>query len=223
MFVGAGILFAVALSEQIVAHLLVKRRCIDPIAADLADMEDEPPIVIDPENPPPVIDPTGGSGDEFGDIVSQCAPGVIPALALRVHSDIGLLASIGMATAGGALRGRRQAWDTVFSGKPRRDNAALRGAGIGLLATGGVLWFSTGAASWGWLTSCGNAKCANRARLFNFMTRDTAALLAASGGALLAFAEVQRRATSSFERDRVLSLGVSRVDGGALLRIGGRL
>lgn len=220
LFIGAGVTLAVAIAEQVVAHILVKRRCIDPIAADQAMMNVDP-IPIDPTDPPTTGELTGS--DEFGEIVSQCAPGVVPALALRVHSDIGLLATVGLAAAGGANRGRQRAFDAVFRGGSTDYGVGLRAAGITLIATGVVTWFSTGAASWAWLGSCKTARCATRARLMNFTTRDTAAVLAATGGALLAFAEVRRRSTDRFIRDRALSVGLSRVPGGALLAVGGRL
>lgn len=219
LFIGAGVTFAVALAEQIVAHVLVKRQCIDPIAANA--MMDSDPVVIDPDNPPDEL--PGNPTDELGEIVTQCAPGVVPALALRVHSDLGLLATIGMSAAGGALRGRQQAWDGVFEGTPHADYVGLRAAGIGLIAGGIVTWFSTSAASWAWLTSCDNGRCATRARLMNFTTRDASALMVAAGAGMLAFSETHRRASMQFERDRIFSIGVSRLPGGLMLGVHGRL
>jgi len=221
LFIGAGVTFAVALAEQIVAHVLVKRQCIDPIAAN-AMMETDP-VVIDPNDPPDPEDLPGNPTDELGEIVTQCAPGVVPALALRVHSDLGLLAMIGMSAAGGALRARRRAWDGVFEGTPHADFVGLRAAGIGLLAGGVITWFSTSAASWAWLTSCETGRCATRARLMNFTTRDASALMVAAGAGMLAFSETHRRASTQFERDRIFSLGVARLPGGLMLGLHGRL
>ena len=223
LFIGAGVTFAIALTEQIVAHVLVRRRCIDPFADELAMTEDEDPVVIDPMDPPERIDPTGGAGEDIGEITAKCAPGVIPALALRVHSDIGLLAMVGLASAGGSMRGRTQAWDAVFGDKPYKDSARGRIAGISLIGTGVVTWFSTGAASWGWMASCKDARCVRSARILNFTMRDASALMVASGAAMLAFSETRRRATSGFERDRALSFGMSRIPGGGLLGLSGRI
>ena len=186
LFVGASVTFAVALTEQIVAHVLVKRRCIDPISAEtFEDIED---------------------AEVLGEVVARCVPGVIPAIALRVHSDIGLLATIGMAAGGAVLRGRRLAHDDVFGDRPSRDFVGLRWGGVSLIALGAVSWFTTGAGSWGMLASCRSAKCATRARALNFSMRSTSAVLVASGAGMLGFSEAHRRNRDRFVRDRALAV-----------------
>lgn len=183
LMIGAGVTFAVALSEQIVAHILVKRRCIDPIGAG-------------------AIEDTA----DFGQIFTQCAPGVLPALALRVHSDLGLLATIGFAAGGGALRGQRDAWDDVFRTPKPRKVAGLRIGGIALIGTGVVTWFSTGAAAWGVLGKCRTSRCANAARAMAFSTRHVSAVLVAAGAGMLAYAEGHRRHTSRYQRDKLMTV-----------------
>ena len=183
LMIGAGVTFAVALSEQIVAHILVKRRCIDPIGAG-------------------AIEDTA----DFGQIFTQCAPGVLPALALRVHSDLGLLATIGLAAGGGALRGQRDAWDDVFRTPKTRKVGGFRIGGIALIGTGIVTWFSTGAAAWGVLGKCRTARCANAARAMAFSTRHVSAVLVAAGAGMLAYAEAHRRHTSRYQRDKLMTV-----------------
>jgi hypothetical protein len=186
LFVGASVTFAAALSEQIVAHVLVKRRCIDPIAAEkFDDIED---------------------AEVLGEVVAKCIPGVIPAIALRVHSDIGLLASIGMAAGGAILRGRRLAHDDVFGGGPERDFRGLRWGGVSLIGLGVLTWFTTGGASWGMLAGCKSGKCATTARALNFSMRSTSAAFVAAGAGMLGFSEAYRRNREKFFRDRALSL-----------------
>lgn len=186
LFIGASVTFAVALTEQIVAHVLVKRRCIDPISAETFEDIDDAEVL--------------------GEVVARCVPGVVPAIALRVHSDIGLLATIGLAAGGAILRGRRLAHDDVFGSGPDRDFRGLRWGGVGLLGLGVVTWFTTGAASWGMLAGCKSGTCATRARAMNFSMRSTSAVLIASGAGMLGFAEAYRRNRDRFIRDRALSL-----------------
>ncbi|MCX4245378.1 hypothetical protein [Paraliomyxa miuraensis] len=205
MFVGAGLTFSAALSEQIVAHVLVKRRCIDPF--------DEP---VDPMAPPL------SEAEDIGNTLLECAPGVLPALVLRIHSDIGLLATIGLASAGSALRARRRAYDDVFGNRPVRDMKGLRIAGVGLIGTGVVTWLTTGALSWGLLATCRDTKCATRARLVAFTTRDTGAVLIAAGSGMLAYALAHRRAYDRTQRDRALSVGTAWLPGGGGLSVSGR-
>jgi hypothetical protein len=188
LFIGAGVAFGLALTEQIVAHRLVVKRCIDPLdrQAAIEDVE---------------------TAEDFGHAVAECVPGVLPAIALRVHSDLALVAAIAFAAGGAVMRGRQQAFDHVFAGKKRRDLAALRISGISLLATGLVTWFATGAAAWGMLGSCHSAACAKQARRVHFATRDTGVAIAAAGAGMLGFAEGYRRAHEGFTRDRALSIG----------------
>lgn len=221
LFAAAGVTFAVALAEQIVAHELVKRRCIRPVAAQAAMDSESDPIEVDPDDPPDEVD-LGGETEPIGDLIVECIPGVVPAIPLRVHSDIGLLATIGLSAAAGIVRGRRSAWDSVFGEVAPKERAGLRVAGIALIGTGVVTWFSTGAASWGWLSSCETARCASGARLMNFLTRDASALMVASGAAMLGFAEAHRKSRASFERDKALTFGVGPLRGGGSLRLAGR-
>jgi hypothetical protein len=200
LFVGAGVTFSAALSEQIVAHVLVKRRCIEPFAAQASSDEAE----------------------SFEQALLRCAPGVLPAVVLRVHSDLGLLATIGLASAGAALRAHRQAYDDVFADRPARAMTGLRAAGIALVGTGVVTWLTTGAISWGLLASCRDAKCATRARLLAFTTRDTGAVLIAAGAGMLTYAIAHGRAYDRFFRDRMLSVGTTWLPGGAGLSLSGR-
>jgi hypothetical protein len=187
LLIGAGVAFALALTEQIVAHRLVVKRCIDPLdrQAAISDVE---------------------TAEDFGHAVAECVPGVLPAIALRVHSDLALVAAIAFAAGGAVMRARRQAFDHVFAGKKRRDIPALRISGISLIATGLVTWFATGAAAWGMLGSCHSAACAKQARRVHFATRDTGVAIAAAGAGMLGFAEGYRRAHDGFTRDRALSV-----------------
>ncbi len=200
LFIGAGIAAAVALTEQIIAHRLVKTRCIDPIGRGEVD-----------------------TADDVGDVFRQCAPGVLPALALRVHSDIGLLAAVGLATAGGMTRGNADAYSDVFDPPGRRRTVAgLRIAGISLIGAGVVSWLTTGAAAWGVVGNCGTARCVNRGRLMGFITRDLSAAMVASGAGMLGFAETYRRRHDGYSRDRTLSIGPTVSLEGAGMRVGGR-
>lgn len=200
MFIGAGVAAAVALTEQIIAHRLVKTRCIDPIGRGEVD-----------------------TAEDVGEVFQQCAPGVLPALALRVHSDIGLLAAVGLATAGGMTRGNADAYADVFDPPGRRRTVAgLRIAGISLIGAGVVSWLTTGAAAWGVVGNCGSARCVNSGRLMGFITRDLSAAMVASGGGMLGFAETYRRRHDSYTRDRTLSIGPTLSVQGAGVRVGGR-
>lgn len=200
LYIGAGVTFAIALTEQIVAHIMVKRNCIDPIArGDYADAED------------------------VGEVVAGCAPGVLPAVALRLNADLALLATIGLAAGGSGVRGTSQAYGDVFGSKPERRLTGIRAAGIVLLGTGLVTWFGTGAGGWAWLGRCDSGRCANNARLFSFLTRDVSAAMVASGAGMLTFAEVYRRRYDSFLRDRALSAGPSISQGFYGFSIGGRI
>lgn len=201
LFIGAGISFGVALTEQIIAHRLVKTRCIDPIGRGEFD-----------------------TSEDVGDVFTGCAPGVLPALALRVHSDIGLLAAIGLATAGGITRGNHDAYRDVFDTPgQRRKVAGLRIAGISLIGAGVVSWLTTGAAAWGVVGNCGTARCVNSGRLMAFITRDISAGMVAAGGGMLGFAETYRRRHDGYTRDRALSIGPSLSLGGLGLTLSGRI
>lgn len=201
LFIGAGVSFTVALTEQIIAHRLVKTRCIDPIGRGEFD-----------------------TSEDVGDVFTGCAPGVLPALALRVHSDIGLLAAIGLATAGGITRGNHDAYTDVFDPPGRRRKVAgLRIAGISLIGAGVVSWLTTGAAAWGIVGNCGTARCVNSGRLMAFITRDLSAGMVAAGGGMLGFAESYRRRHDGYTRDRALSIGPSLSLGGLGLSLSGRI
>lgn len=200
LFIGAGIAAAVALTEQVIAHRLVKTRCIDPIGRGEVD-----------------------TAEDIGEVFQQCAPGVLPALALRVHSDLGLLAAVGLATAGGMTRGNADAYGHVFDPPGRRRTVAgLRIAGISLIGAGVVSWLTTGAAAWGVVGNCGDARCVNRGRLMGFITRDVSAAMVASGAGMLGFAETYRRRHDGYTRDRALSIGPTVSLQGAGMRVGGR-
>jgi hypothetical protein len=209
LFVGAGITFSAALSEQIVAHLLVKRRCIEPFAAQAG---------VDAMTP----GEAENEAQDFGQALLGCAPGVLPAVVLRVQSDLALLATIGLASAGAALRAQRRAYDDVFGDRPPRAMMGLRVAGIALISTGAITWLTTGALSWGLLASCRDAKCATRARLMAFTTRDTGAVLIAAGAGMVTYAMAHRRGYDRFYRDRALSVGTTWLPGGAGLSLSGR-
>lgn len=202
LFIGASATFTIALAEQIVAHVLVKRRCIDPVDDESFEKVDDAEVL--------------------GEVVAQCIPGVIPAIVLRVHSDIGLLATIGLAAGGAILRGRRAAYDDVFADRPPRNVRRLRLAGISLIGVGVVTWFTTGAAAWGLLAGCKSGKCAARARLMAFTTRDAGAALVAAGAGMLGFAEAYRRGHGGFVRDRALSLAPTLGPRGFRLGLSGR-
>jgi hypothetical protein len=209
LFVGAGVTFSAALAEQIVAHVLIKRRCIEPFAAQAGN------DATTPEEAEQEV-------RDFADALVRCAPGVLPAVVLRVQSDLGLLATIGLAAAGAAARAHRKAYDDVFADRPARPMLGLRIAGVGLLGTGVVTWLTTGAVSWSLLGSCRDAKCATRARLMAFTTRDTGAVLIAAGAGLLTYAVAHGRAHDRYFRDRALSLGASWLPGGGGLSLSGR-
>lgn len=201
LFIGAGLSFAVALTEQIIAHRLVKTRCIDPIGRGEFD-----------------------TSEDVGDVFTGCAPGVLPALALRVHSDIGLLAAIGLATAGGMTRGNHDAYADVFDPPGRRRTVAgLRIAGISLIGGGVVSWLTTGAAAWGIVGNCDTARCVNGGRLMAFITRDLSVAMVGAGGGMLGFAETYRRRHDGYTRDRALSIGPSLSLGGLGFSLSGRM
>jgi hypothetical protein len=209
MFVGASITFSAALSEQIVAHVLIKRRCIEPFAAQSE---------LDTMSP----EAAGNGLESYADALVRCVPGVLPAMVLRVQSDLSLLATIGLVSAGAALRAQRQAYDDVFADRPPRRMVGLRAAGLGLLGAGVVTWLTTGALSWGLLASCRDAKCATRARLLAFTTRDTSVALIAAGGGMLTYAVAHERAYDRSFRDRALSVGTAWLPGGGGLSLSGR-
>ena len=209
LFVGASVTFSAALAEQIIAHVLIKRRCIEPFAAQAGN------DATTPEEAEQEV-------RDFATALVQCAPGVLPAVVLRVHSDLGLLATMGLASAGAALRAHRNAYDDVFADRPARRMLGLRIAGVGLLGTGVVTWLTTGAASWGLLGACRDARCATRARLMAFTTRDTGAVLIAAGAGMLTYAIAHGRAHDRFFRDRALSVGAAWLPGGAGVSLAGR-
>lgn len=189
LFVGAGAMLGVALAEQIASHVIVKRRCIDPAAKEAA-----------------MTDPFDDSTDieDLGNAIIKCVPGVLPVVALRVNSDLALVAMIGMATAGAVLRAERAAYDDVFAARMSKRIPKLRGAGIGLVAVGAAVWLTLGPASWGVLAKCDDAKCAARARAMGFSTRTVGAALVAVGAAMLGFSESYRRKHEKFSRERAM-------------------
>ncbi len=189
LFAAAGATFLVALTEQIAAHLIVKKRCIEPVAAQ-AKMTDPFDSQTDAE--------------QLGNAVLACAPGILPVVALRVNSDLALAATIGLATAGAVLRGERDAYDDAFASRKRAKISALRGAGIGLLAGGAVVWITLSPASWGVLAKCTTARCAAAARAMSFSTRDVGAVLVAAGVAMVGYAEGYRRHHERFTRERAM-------------------
>lgn len=189
LFVGASVSFGFALAEQIVAHVIVKRRCIEPVAEQAA--------MTDPFD-------SDTDAEEVGNAVITCVPGVLPVVALRVNSDIALLAMIGMATAGAIYRAERVAYDDAFASRKQARISRLRGAGIGLVAVGALTWLTMSPAAWGVLAKCDDAKCASRARVMGFLTRDAGAVLVASGAAMLGFSETYRRKHEHFSRERAL-------------------
>jgi hypothetical protein len=209
LFVGASVTLSAALAEQIVAHVMIKRRCIEPFAAQAGN------DATTPEEAEQEV-------RDFADAVVSCAPGVLPAVVLRVHSDLGLLATIGLASAGAAIRASRKAYDDVFADRPAKRMLGLRIAGVGLLGTGVITWLTTGAVSWSLLGSCRDAKCATRARLMAFTTRDTGAVLIAAGAGMLTYAIAHGRAHDRYFRDRALSLGAAWLPGGGGLSLTGR-
>jgi hypothetical protein len=186
LFIGAGVMFSVALAEQIAGHVVVKRRCIDPVAKNSMMVE------------------TPEGAEAFGDAIVRCLPGVVPAIALRVNSDLLLLGTIGMLAAGAMLRGQQRAYDDAFAQKRQRNIKVLRGAGIGMIAGGVITWLTMGPTAWGLLSRCGTAKCATSARAMSFITRDIGALLAASGAAMLGYATAYRRKHDEFSRERAI-------------------
>lgn len=209
LFIGSGVTFSLALSEQIVSHVLIKRRCIEPFAAQAG---------IDATTPEEAEQEARG----FEHALIQCAPGVLPAVVLRVQSDLSLMATIGLATAGAVVRAQRRAYDDVFADRPATRMLGLRAAGLGLLGTGVITWLTTGALSWGLLASCRDAKCATRARLMAFTTRDAGVVLITAGAGMLTYAVAHGRAYDRVFRDRALSVGTAWVPGGAGLSLAGR-
>jgi hypothetical protein len=189
LFTGAGVMLGVALAEQIASHIIVKRRCIEPAAEQAA-----------------MTDPFDDDSDveDVGNAILKCVPGVLPVVALRVNSDLALVAMIGMATAGAILRAERIAYDDVFAGRMSKRIPKLRGAGVGLIAVGAATWLTLGPASWGVLAKCDDAKCAGRARAMGFTTRTIGAALVAAGAAMLGFSESYRRKHEQFNRERAL-------------------
>ncbi|MBX7078065.1 MAG: hypothetical protein K1X88_02690 [Nannocystaceae bacterium] len=193
LFAAAGVTFGVALAEQIVGHLIVKKRCIEPVAAQ-ATMGDPFDSQTDAE--------------QVGDAVLRCAPTILPVVALRVNSDLALATTIALATAGAVLRGERDAFDHAMgSGAhvrvPRRVQQ-LRWAGIGVLAAGAAVWVSLSPASWAVLAKCDSARCASRARAMSFSTRDVGAALVAAGAGMVGYAESYRRNHGRYARERAI-------------------
>ena len=128
--VGAAITLALAVSEQVTSQVLITRRCIRPLRnTNINNLED------------------------YAIALARCAPGFLPVVALRVHSDINLLATVALAGVGGWLRGRRIAYDHTFGAPQRNDTKRIRDAGIGLIASGFVAWLATSARDLGMVQS----------------------------------------------------------------------
>jgi len=189
LFVGAGVTLGIAIAEQVVSHVIVKRRCIEPVAEQAA-MDD------------PFDDET--DVEDLGNAILSCLPGVLPVVALRVNSDLALVAMIGMATAGAVLRGERDAYDDAFASRRSTKIPRLRGAGIGLVAVGALTWLTLGPASWGVLAKCDDARCAGGARVMGFASRSIGASFVAAGAAMLGYSESYRRRHEGFSRERAL-------------------
>jgi len=209
LFIGAGISFGASLAEQIVGHVLVKRRCIEPFAATQQ---------LDPDDPTEVP----AQAEDYGQALVGCIPGVLPAIALRLYSELGLLTTIGLAAGGAAVLAKRRAYEDVFADRNAPVMTGLRIGGAALVGVGVVTWLTTGALSWGLLASCRDAKCATRARLMAFTTRDAGAVMVAAGAGMLAYSLSHRRAYDRFLRERLLSVGTAYVPGGAGLSLSGR-
>lgn len=205
LFAGAGISFAIALTEQIVAHRLVKKRCIDPVAAQSK-----------------ANDPPEEEAEQIGNSIIKCVPGILPAIALRVNSDLALISAISMAAAGAVLRAQRNAYDDAFASRSRKDIVKLRWAGIGLIIGGAVTYLVTGPTAWGILAKCDTGKCAARARIMGFATRDVSAVMIASGAGMLGFSESYRRRHEAYSRDRALAFSPAFGRGFAGLSLTGR-
>ncbi len=192
LFAGAGVAFGVAIAEQIVGQVLVQRQCIDPVEAQ-SEMED----------------PIDEEAEQIGNAIIKCGPGALPAIALRVHSDLALIAAIGMAAGGAHLRAQRNSYDHVFASKKRKDIGKLRWAGVGLIIGGAVTYLVTGPTSWGVMSKCSTGDCVARMRIMGFVTRDISAVLIASGAGMLAYAESYRVNHEKFTREKGLSFAPS--------------
>lgn len=198
LFVGAGVTFVIAVVEQSIAHVLVAEECIRP--SDGANLE---------------------TSEDFGNLLVECAPGLVPAAALRIHSDLNLFATVLFSGVGAGLRANRDAWDVVFGEHRIRDrNRSLLIAGGALSGIGFATWLTTSAVAWNMLGNCGDADCAIRARLLAFTTRDLSVAMMAAGVGMLSYGFVARGARRRFERERAIS--VEPIAGLQMLGIGVR-
>jgi len=184
MLVGAGVTFVVAIVEQSIAHRLVARECIEP--AEGADIQ---------------------TAEDFGNLLINCAPGLVPAAPLRIHSDVNLIATVALTAAGAGLRGHRDAWDDVFRRqKKSKRHRALSIAGATLIPVGFASWLITSAAAWKRLGSCTDASCAIKARLMAFTTRDASVAVVAAGAGMLAYGLAYNRSHGRFAREKALTV-----------------
>lgn len=177
LFIAAGTALGLAIVEQIVGHVLLKRNCIDRVAGKVFS-EDE----------------------DLNRVLRRCGPSAVPALALRVHSDLALLAMIGLVSGGAVLRGRQAAHDHVFANAPA-PHVRLRYAGIGLIGGGVLTWLTTSTGSWGWVGHCRTPGCVSGARIFGFAMRDVSAIMVAAGAGMLIYSEAHRRNSERHRRE----------------------
>jgi hypothetical protein len=205
LFAGAGVAFGVAIAEQVVGQVLVQRQCIDPIV-EQSEMED----------------PIDEEAEQIGNAIIKCGPGALPAIALRVHSDLALIAAIGMAAGGAALRAQRNSYDHVFSSKKRKDIGKLRWAGVGLVIGGVVTYLVTGPTSWAVMSKCSTGDCVARMRIMGWVTRDVSTVMIAGGAGMLAYAESYRINHEKFTREKALSFAPSFGRGFAGFSMSGR-
>jgi hypothetical protein len=167
-------------------------------------------------------DPIDEEAEQIGNAIIKCGPGALPAIALRVHSDLALIAAIGMAAGGAALRAQRNSYDHVFSAKKRKDIGKLRWAGVGLVIGGAVTYLVTGPTSWGVMSKCATGDCVARMRIMGFVTRDISAVMIASGAGMLAYAESYRINHEKFGREKALAFAPSFGRGFAGFSLSGR-
>ena len=183
LYIGAGVVFAAAIAEQVAAHAIFTRDCIRPLATE--DITDE----------------------DISEL-QNCGSTSIPALALRLEADLNLLLAIGLTAGGSAMRARRDAWDDVHRPNPKaRRILAYEISGASLLAAGLVVWISSAAGTWGSITKCETVNCITGNRIAAFTLREVAAGMGAAGAGLLTYGIQQPRRVYEY---RALSIGLPR-------------
>lgn len=183
LYIGAGVVFAAAIAEQVAAHAIFTRDCIRPLATE--DITDE----------------------DISEL-QDCGSTSIPALALRLEADLNLLLAIGLTAGGSAMRARRDGWDDVHRPNPKaRKILAYEISGASLLAAGLVVWISSAAGTWGAITKCETVDCITGNRIAAFTLREVAAGMAATGAGLLTYGIQQPRRVYEY---RALSVGLPR-------------